>query len=132
MHRYIKRSITLYEIFGNNPYQPMERSFSIQRTRAVHPNMYYKIEWAKQVASIYRRMLSIGEVDGKVHADFVSPYPSPPKERHQSKGQKEARARGAAAGLVTKRARMKRKKWSYQRVEVKRKPGPEPGRRASR
>lgn len=122
-----RTQVTLHEIFGSEPYKPGERNFSIQRVRAVHPNMYYKIEWAKQVASIYRRMLSIGEVDGKVHAGFVSPYPSPPKERHQSKGQREARARGAAAAKVTKRARMKKKKWFYQRVEVKKKSGPKAG-----
>ena len=121
------RRVTLFEIFGSDPYNSSERNFSIQQARGTHPNMYYKIEWAKQVLSIYRRMLKNGEVDGKVHAGFVSPYPSPPKERHESKNQKEARARGAAAGLATKRARIKKKR--VRKVETKRKSGPKPGRR---
>lgn len=107
-----KESNKLYQLFGDEPACPMERSFSIQRIRATHPNMYLKLEWAKKVIAIYRRALEAGEVDGIKRPGFVYPYPQHPREKWaggSEASQRASRTRGGKTAAIVKRARRSRR-----------------------
>lgn len=134
--RRMNARVRLHQHFDDDAFDPQARRFSIEKIRIIHPNMYYKIEWAKRVATLYMQALRNGETDGRKRAGFVSPYPAAFVERAKTSFDRSAsataasRMRGALAGAATKRATARRKK-RVRRVGVKRKPGPKAGRRRS-
>jgi len=85
----------LKELFGGKG-DRTRRAYSVQKWQGFSPNLYRKVEWAKEVIRIWRE---------NVKYNLRTPYPHMPPERHMSKGAQQARSRGGKARAAAIRRR---------------------------
>jgi hypothetical protein len=66
----------VFDLFGDDPFLPNDRRFSIEKIRIV-PDLYFKGNWAIRVIELYREGCRLGRVP-------VYP-PEPPSKRNPSR-----------------------------------------------
>jgi len=95
-HRNVRGERTrIYGLFGDDPYAPAERGFSIVRPKMVNTQFFCRTEWSKRIATIYMAELRTGRADGDRIKGFVSPYPAEPPSQRRLPGRAQFDAHSA-------------------------------------
>jgi len=85
-----------------------ERGFSVQKWRAIAPNYYLQVEWAKKVIALWKDGLAKG---------YTPVYPPDPTGRPQTKAMQAAQARGGVNRGIAARRRIREREESAKARE---------------